>query len=157
MEIQLPLKRGPPPLFGLYLLWPNGWMGQDTTWYEGRPRPRPQRVTWGPSSPPSRKGHSPQFQAYVYCGQTLADLSYCWTLVNFWGPIISLERLKLEPSNFVRSRLGLYQTLVSGWQTTTDGYLWGLHDPLVNFGPNHIFGMGKAMQLKFVVLTDIDD
>jgi len=22
------------------VLWPNGWMDQDATWYEGRPRPR---------------------------------------------------------------------------------------------------------------------
>jgi len=29
-----PLKRGTaPPLFGPYLLWPNGWMDQDATWY----------------------------------------------------------------------------------------------------------------------------
>ena len=21
-----------PPIFGLYLLWPNGWMDQDATW-----------------------------------------------------------------------------------------------------------------------------
>jgi len=23
--------------FGPYLLWPNGWMDQDATWYGGRP------------------------------------------------------------------------------------------------------------------------
>jgi len=29
-------KRGTAPLiFGPYLLWPNGWMGQDATWYGG--------------------------------------------------------------------------------------------------------------------------
>ena len=33
------------------LLWPNGWMDQDATWYGGRPRPRPHCVRWGPSSP----------------------------------------------------------------------------------------------------------
>jgi len=27
-----------PPTFGPCLLWPNGWMDQDTTWYGGRPR-----------------------------------------------------------------------------------------------------------------------
>ena len=32
-------------------LWPNGWMDQDTTWYGGRPRSRPNCVRWGPSSP----------------------------------------------------------------------------------------------------------
>jgi len=34
-------------------------MDQDATWYEGRPRPRPHCVTWGPSYPPSEKGHRP--------------------------------------------------------------------------------------------------
>jgi len=37
----LPLKKGAqPPIFGPCLLWPNGWMDQDATWYGGRPRPR---------------------------------------------------------------------------------------------------------------------
>ena len=36
-----PLPKGAqPPIFGLYLLWPNGWMDQDATWYGGRPRPK---------------------------------------------------------------------------------------------------------------------
>ena len=26
-----------PPIFGPCLLWPNGWMDQDATWYGGRP------------------------------------------------------------------------------------------------------------------------
>jgi len=34
-----------PPNYGPYLLWPNGWMDQDVTWYEGRSQPRPQHVT----------------------------------------------------------------------------------------------------------------
>ena len=44
------------PLFGPCLLWQNGWMDQDASCYEGRPRPRLHCVTWGPSSP--QKGHS---------------------------------------------------------------------------------------------------
>ena len=28
-----------PPIFGLCVLWPNGWMHQDTTWYGGSLRP----------------------------------------------------------------------------------------------------------------------
>jgi len=27
-----PLKGLPSPIFGPYLLWPNGWMDQDATW-----------------------------------------------------------------------------------------------------------------------------
>jgi len=54
------------------MLWPNSWLDQDETWHTGRPRPRPHCVRCGPSSPSpqKRKGHSPQFLAYVCCGQT---------------------------------------------------------------------------------------
>jgi len=36
-----PPKMGaePPPIFGPFLLCPNGWMHQGATWYGGRPRP----------------------------------------------------------------------------------------------------------------------
>jgi len=34
-----------------------------------------------PASP--KEGHSPHFSAHVYCGQTVAHLSYCWALVRF--------------------------------------------------------------------------
>jgi len=43
--------RVPSPLFSPCLLWPNGWMDQDTTWYGGRPWPRPHCARWGSSSP----------------------------------------------------------------------------------------------------------
>ena len=52
------------------VLWPNGWMDQDATWYGGRPHPRPHCFKWWPSSPPpGRKGHSAQFLTHVCCGQ----------------------------------------------------------------------------------------
>jgi len=38
------ISRGP------CLLWPDGWMAQDTNWYRGRPRPRRHRVKWGTRS-----------------------------------------------------------------------------------------------------------
>ena len=41
----------PPPKGAQPQLWPNGWMDQDATWYEGRPRPRLHCVIWGSSSP----------------------------------------------------------------------------------------------------------
>jgi len=58
----------------------NGLVHKYPTWYGGRPRPRRHCVRWGPSSRP-KKGHGPQFSAHVYCGQTVAHLSYCWVLV----------------------------------------------------------------------------
>jgi len=62
------VKRGHSPLlFRPCLLWPNSWMDQDATWYEGRPRPRQHCVWCRPCSTP--KGQSPQFSAHVCCGQ----------------------------------------------------------------------------------------
>jgi len=48
---------GFPPIFGPYLLRPNGWMDQDDSWYRGRLQPRPHCVIWGPSCYP--KGARP--------------------------------------------------------------------------------------------------
>ena len=54
-----PPQRGTaPPIFGPYLLRPNGCMDQDVTWYGARPRPRRLCVRWGPRSPP-QKGAEP--------------------------------------------------------------------------------------------------
>jgi len=51
-------KRGQnPPVFGPFLLSPNGFMNQDGTWYGGRPQPRRLCVRWGPSYPQNR-GHA---------------------------------------------------------------------------------------------------
>ena len=71
MGTQLPSPKGAePPIFGPYLLWPNGWIDQDATWYEGRPQPRALCVRWGPALLP-KKGLEPppQFSTHFYCGQ----------------------------------------------------------------------------------------
>jgi len=47
--------RAPPPIFGPSLLWPNGWMHQDATWYGGRPQPRGFCLRWGPTPFPKRR------------------------------------------------------------------------------------------------------
>jgi len=54
-----PPKKGTAPrIFGPCLLWPNGCMYLDTTWYGGRPRCRQHCVRWDPA-PPHSMGHSP--------------------------------------------------------------------------------------------------
>jgi len=71
-----------PPICSPCLLWPNGWMDQDATWYGGRPRARRHCVRRGPAPPrkggarPPQKGarspkggQGPQFSAHVYCDQ----------------------------------------------------------------------------------------
>jgi len=90
------------------VLWPNGWMDQDETWHGGRLPKRgaghnPQfsahvqtagwikmpfgmEVGLGPGhtvldgDPGPPLGHSPQFSASVYCGQTVAE--HWWKILH---------------------------------------------------------------------------
>jgi len=80
------------PVCGVDVLWPNGWMDQDPTWCEGRPRPSPHCVRWGVGTqlPPPQKGHSPQFSVHVCCGQTAA-----------WIKTPLVMEVGLGPGNFV--------------------------------------------------------
>ena len=55
MPTQLPPKGHSSPIFGPCLLWPNGWMDQDATWYRGRTRFRPHCIRWVPA-PTQKKG-----------------------------------------------------------------------------------------------------
>jgi len=50
----------PPPIFGACLLWQNGWMDQDATWYGGRPRPRWHCERWV-HTPTERATAAPTF------------------------------------------------------------------------------------------------
>ena len=47
-----------PQIFGPCLLWPNGWMHPDATWYGGRSQPRGLCVRWGPSPPLPKRGRN---------------------------------------------------------------------------------------------------
>ena len=67
------------PIFGTCLLWANGWMDEDVSWYGIRPGPRPHCVRWGPSSPWKGAQQLPTlFSAHVYCGYG-RPLSECGT------------------------------------------------------------------------------
>jgi len=74
MGSQLPLKGTQPPVFGSWLLWPNGWMDEDATWYRSRPRPG-HIVLDGVPALRERGTAAPLFLAHVYCGH-VAYLSY---------------------------------------------------------------------------------
>jgi len=60
--VSLRKKGAEPPIFGPYLLWPNGWMHEDATWYGGRPQTRRLYVRWGPSPYPKGAEPPPTFQ-----------------------------------------------------------------------------------------------
>ena len=100
MGTQSPPHKGdgaPFPIFGPFLLWPNGWMHQDATWYGGRPPARGLCVRCGPS-PSSQKGggargQSPQFSAHVYCDQTAGWIKMALVMEVGLGPVhIVLDR-----------------------------------------------------------------
>ena len=74
-------QRGWSPLPN-FLLWPNGWMHQDATWYGGRPPPRGIFVRWGCSP-----GRRPQFSAHVYCGQTAAWINIALVMEIGLNPV----------------------------------------------------------------------
>jgi len=63
-----PKKCVTAPIFSPCLLWPNGLMDQDDTWYGDRPQHRPHCFI-GDRAPP-QNGTAPYFLAHVYCGQT---------------------------------------------------------------------------------------
>ena len=79
-----PLKGHSPPIFGPYLLRPNGCMDQDATWYGDRPWPRRLCVRWGPPGAP------PQFSALLYRGQTAG-----------WIKMVLGMEVGLSPGDFV--------------------------------------------------------
>jgi len=88
MGTQLPPpQRGTAPLiFGPCVLWPNGWLDQDVTWYRGRPHPRRHCVRWEPHCPSQKGGRAPQFLAHVYCGQTAGWIKMTFGMEVGLGP-----------------------------------------------------------------------
>jgi len=70
----LPQKGAQPPLFGSCLLWPNGWVDQDATWYDGKPRPGQQLLDADPAPPP--RGTAPKFRPMSVVAKQL-DGSKC--------------------------------------------------------------------------------
>jgi len=88
-------KRGHSLLnFWPILLWPNGWMRQDSTWYGGRPLPRRLCVRWGPSHLPQNGRSPPIFGPRLLWPNDCMDQDATWYGVRprptghcvRWGP-----------------------------------------------------------------------
>jgi len=68
-----PLQKEAPSIFGPCLLWPNGWMEQDATWYGGRPRPRPHCARWDPAPHPQKGAQPSDFRPITIVAKRLDD------------------------------------------------------------------------------------
>jgi len=86
--VPFPRKGAEPPSshFSPFLLWPNGWMHQDATWYGRWPRPRGLCVRWRPSlHSPTKGAESPANFRPISIVPKRLDASRChwvWWLVS---------------------------------------------------------------------------
>jgi len=81
MGTQPPPQKGaepPYPIFGPFLLRPNGWMHQDATWYGGRPQPR--KLCYMGTTPVPKKGAEPppQFRSMSIVAKRLYGARCIW-------------------------------------------------------------------------------
>jgi len=80
-------QRGISPIFGPYLLRPNGCMDQDATRHGARPRPRRLCVRWGPRPLPKKGAEPlPNFRPKSIVAKLLDvsrwHLAWMWALVQ---------------------------------------------------------------------------
>ena len=110
-----------PSMFGPCLLWPNGWMDHDATWYKRSPRSRQHCVRCGPH--PKGAQPSPQFSAHACCGQTAG-----------WIKMLLGREIDLSPGHIVfdgdpleRGTTPLFSAHVCCGQTVAHlSYCWAL-------------------------------
>jgi len=85
------------PIFGPFLLWPNGWMHQDATWYGARPQPMGLCVRWGPSPLPKKGAQTPpNFRQILLCQTAGCRPQPTWLCVR-WGPSYPPEQRAHPP------------------------------------------------------------
>jgi len=133
-----PAKGGgaPSPIFGPFLLWPNGWMHEDATWY-GHSLSAGDFVLDGePVIPPRQGGGAPppKFSAHVYCGHTAGwikmslgmevGLGLCdATLCSMWTQLPPEKKGTPTPTLFLAH---VYCGQMAGWMKTQLGTEVGL-------------------------------
>jgi len=156
----------PSPIFGPFLLCPNGWMHQNATRYGGRPQPRRVCVRWGPSLPRQKAGGGapPTFSAHVYCGQTAGWIKMALGMEVGLGPgyiVLDGEPAPLPKREQSSPIFGPFLLSPNGWMNQDGTWhgggpwskphcaRWGPSSPLPKWGhtPNFrpIFIVAKRM------------
>ena len=109
-----PPKGQRPPIFGPYILWPNGWMDQHATWYGGRPWPKQHCVRWGTSCPPQKGAEPPIFGPCILWPNGCMDQDATWYGGRLWpwpAPCPQ-NRRQSPPSQFLAH---VYCGQTAGW------------------------------------------
>jgi len=119
-----PQKGAETPIFRPCLLWPNGWMDQDSTWHGCRTRHRPHCVTWGSSSSKSGTAPPPFFGSCLLwlhgrpSQLLLSTCSYCLVIVFCFRKCLRIIRMlqtltKLMLVNIVITADNMHKTAVT--------------------------------------------
>jgi len=133
-----PHKGGGAPfqIFGPFLLWPNGWMHQDATWYGGRPPSRGLCVRWGPSSLPKKEAEPQIFGSCLLWPNGWMDQDATWyggrprptRHCVRCGPSYPQKKCTTTPTQLLAH---VYCEQMAGWMKTPLG-------TEVHLGPGHI-------------------
>jgi len=132
----LPKNGAGPPIFGPSLLWPDGWIHQDGTWYGGMPQPRRLSVRWGPSPYPKKGGAPPNFQPTYIVTKRLHG-SRCYLVRRRPRPTRHCVRCgpsypqKVGHTHTTQFLSHVYCGQMAGWMKTSLG-------TEVDLGPGHI-------------------
>ena len=136
------------PIFGPFLLWPNGWMDQDGTWHGGSPWSSPHCARWGHSSPPQNREQSPsKFSVHLYCDQTAGCIKMP---LNWYGGRLGICDIvfDVDPatpekghSHSTQFLAHVYCGQMAGWMKTPLG-------TEVDLGPGHIVLHGVPAPAK---------
>ena len=140
-------------MLAFLLLWPNGCMDQDATWYGGKPQFARHCVRWGPTSFPL-KGYSPNFRPMSVVAKRLDGLR-CYRLLGMdvdLGPgdfvfdgepdPATPEKRDTHPTEFLAH---IYCGQTAGWIKKPLGTEVGL-----NLGPRDVVldGLGRSSPPK---------
>jgi len=134
MGAQFPLpKRAQPPIFGPYVLQPNGTMDQDVTW----PRSKQHCVKWGPSCPPKKGAEPPiQFRPMSIVAKWLHRSDAAW-----YRGRPGLGHIALDVERAPPPQKGAQPSfLAHGCCGQTVGWIKMPLDMEVGLGPGHIVG-----------------
>jgi len=106
-QLSLPQKGGTaPPIFGPCLLWPNGWMDQEATWYGDIHRPGHIML----DRDPLKRSTAPNFRLCLLWPNGWMDRDATWYEGRprlrlhcvAWGPIPTPLPKEAQPANFRR-------------------------------------------------------